>query len=257
MSAPSHQQHSSSRSNSRMDPRPHAGGAKPTTPSPKHYDIDMYIVRGWATTPRRHRPWPVPLDQDHKPRPSLRPAEANHPQPTPRHAWGRLRPAFTPSGPSNPRSSARYRRRLLVDTVPTNTQADPPRKQGDTIGPLCHSRASGTRAQGHVSSAPWAPRSSRDCRGTIGNPLPKSPPGGPSPKCSCALGSLCHPGTSSACTQGDLPSAPRYLRSSRTCRLSFVDAVPTDAQGHPPPKPCCTIGRLCHPGASSACIGPF
>lgn len=102
MSAPSHQQHSSSRSNSRMDPRPHAVGAKPTTPSPKHYDIDMYIVRGWATTPRRHRPrrhHPSPSTKITNPdRPSgqLRPTIHSPPHATPGAVFGRPSPRRAP-----------------------------------------------------------------------------------------------------------------------------------------------------------------
>lgn len=91
MSAPSHQQHSSSRSrsssNNRMDPRPHAGVTRPTTPPPKHCDIDMYTVRGWVTTTRRRHRRP------HHPSPStkiLNPARPlGQPRPTipsPTHA---------------------------------------------------------------------------------------------------------------------------------------------------------------------------
>lgn len=92
MSAPSHQQHSSSRSsssssNNKMDPRPHAGVTRPTTPPRKQCDIDMYIVRGWATTTRRRHRRP------HHPPPStkiLNPARPlGQPSPTipsPTHA---------------------------------------------------------------------------------------------------------------------------------------------------------------------------
>lgn len=136
MSAPSHQ-HSSS-SSSRMDARPLVGGTRPTTPPPKQNHIDMCTVRGWATTPRPPRPRRPPLDlQDPDTPPSLGPAKANHGRPRTRHAWGRLRPASTLSAPSNPRSRAKCRP-LLVDTIPTNAQADPPRNEGDTLGPLCH-----------------------------------------------------------------------------------------------------------------------
>lgn len=86
MSAPSHQQHSSSRSssssNNRMDPRPHAGVTRPTTPPPKHCDIDMYIVRGWVTTTRRRHRRP------HHPSPSTKILNPARPlgQPSPTHA---------------------------------------------------------------------------------------------------------------------------------------------------------------------------
>lgn len=200
MSAPSHQ-HSSS-SSSRMDARPLVGGTRPTTPPPKQNHIDMCTVRGWATTPRPPRPRHPPLDlQD----PDT-PYPLGEPKPTiagPAHATPGAVFGWPPPHQPPPTLGRGPSVGHFLSTPYPRCPSRTPVKRGRHPRPSLSPRASGTRAQGAVRSAPCAPRSGRDCRGPI------------------------------------------------------VDPVPTDAQGHPAPKRCCTLGPLCHPGASSACIRPF
>lgn len=80
-----------------MDPRPQVGGPRPTTPFKEH-DVNMWTLRGWATTPRSRR-----SRRPHHRSPSTRPTSRDrlvrpmhHLRPGPRHRW-RVRTLFGPT----------------------------------------------------------------------------------------------------------------------------------------------------------------